>query len=269
MENRTLQGTTVDKTAIRYGIKFIDYLQGNNVNNLDEIINKLDNTEGFIFIYNCMLNRTELWGKLNLEKIKHDTNKDYKEFFDKLKILFGIANSNNIRLNGEIKKITIPNNYFTVTKDYIKEMQNSLSEGIEQQKVHLEESQKSLSKGIEQQKVHLKKYTNKLNNIYSDFIAILGIFTAITFAIFGGMNLLTNLFKNTGSTASSLGYTLILAAIFGLIMWGITELLFYWISKIKGITDSTKDKNKIWFNWIAIIVLTGILILGVLLFTKK
>ena len=287
MENRTLQGITVDDTAIKYGSKFIDYLQGKNVNNLDEIINKLNNIEGFMFIYYSMLNTTEQWGKLDLEKIKHDTNKDHKEFFDKLKILFGIANSNNIRLNGEIKKITIPNNYFTVTKDYIKEMQNSLSDGIEQQKVHLEESQKSLSKGIEQQKVHLeesqkslskgieqqkvhlKKYTNKLNNIYSDFIAILGIFTAITFAIFGGMNLLTNLFKNTGSTASSLGYTLILAAIFGLIMWGITELLFYWISKIKGITDSTKDKNKILFNWIAIIVLTGILIIGVLLFTKK
>ena len=61
---------------------------------------------------------------------------------------------------------------------------------------------------------------------------------------------------------------MILAAIFGLIIWGITELLFYWISKIKGITDSTKDKNKKYFNWIAISVLTVILILGILLFTK-
>lgn len=269
MENRTLLGTTVDETATHYGREFIDYLEGKNVNNLDEIINKLDNTEGFIFIYYTMLNRTELWGELDLEKIKHDTNKDHKEFFDKLKILFGIANSNNIRLNGEIEKITIPKNYIKFTENYIKESEKSLSEVIEQQKVYFEERQKSLSKGIEQQKVNLKKYTNKLNSIYSDFITILGIFTAITFAIFGGMNLLTNLFKNTGSTASSLGYTLIIAAIFGLIMWGITELLFYWISKIKGITDSTKDKNKILFNWIAIIVLTGILILGVLLFTKK
>ena len=114
-----------------------------------------------------------------------------------------------------------------------------------------------------------KKITNKIKgNVYSEFIAILGIFTAITFAIFGGMNLLSNLFKNIGSTPASLGQTLILAAIFGLIMWGIIELLFYWISKIKGITDSTKDKDKKWFNWLAIGVLAIILILGILLFTK-
>lgn len=106
------------------------------------------------------------------------------------------------------------------------------------------------------------------NNVYSEFITILGIFTAITFAIFGGMNLLSSLFKNIGNTTVSLGYTLILAAIFGIIIWGITELLFYWISKIKGITDSTKDKNKILFNWIAIIVLAEVLLLGVFLFTE-
>ena len=116
MENRTLQGTTVDDTAFEYGSKFIDYLQGKNVNNLDEIINKLNNTEGFMFIYYSMLNTTEQWGKLDLEKIKHDTNKDHKEFFDKLKILFGIANSNNIRLNGEIERKIIPENYYAVTK---------------------------------------------------------------------------------------------------------------------------------------------------------
>lgn len=42
------------------------------------------------------------------------------------------------------------------------------------------------------------------NNVYSEFITILGIFTAITFAIFGGMNLLSNLFKNIGNTPVSL-----------------------------------------------------------------
>ncbi|KJY60195.1 YIP1 family protein [Lactobacillus apis] len=114
-----------------------------------------------------------------------------------------------------------------------------------------------------------KKITNKIRgNVYSEFIAILGIFTAITFAIFGGMNLLSNLFQNIGSTPASLGQTLILAAIFGLIMWGIIELLFYWISKIKGIANSTKDKNKTYFNWLAIGGLAIILIFGILLFTK-
>ena len=46
------------------------------------------------------------------------------------------------------------------------------------------------------------------------------------------------------------------------------RILFYWISKIKGIANSTKDKNKTYFNWLAIGVLVIILILGILLFTK-
>ncbi|RHW54441.1 Yip1 family protein [Lactobacillus bombicola] len=144
----------------------------------------------------------------------------------------------------------------------------------------IDDSSKNLTQVNEKLSKQKDSLENKINNqtdtvlskvkslIYPEIITILGIFTAITFAIFGGMNLLTDLFKNIGSTPASLGQTMILAVIFGLIMWGIIELLFYWISKIKGITDSTKDKNKTYFNWLAIGVLAGILILGILLFTK-
>lgn len=188
---------------------------------------------------------------------------NYQDLFYGLEMYTDLIRSNNytemIKYLDD-KKVDL----FTQQKK-LEEKQNSLFDSINEQKEIIGKQKKI----IEDQQHSFQKTTGKINSIYSEFITILGIFTAITFAIFGGMNLLTNLFKNTGSTASSLGYTLIIAAIFGLIMWGITELLFYWISKIKGITDSTKDKNKILFNWIAIIVLTGILILGVLLFTKK
>ena len=139
---------------------------------------------------------------------------------------------------------------------------------LDTKKVELFKKYEKLEKKQFSLKDSLNKTVMKIDNIYSEFVAILGIFTAITFAIFGGMNLLTDLFKNIGSSPASLGQTMILAAIFGLIMWGIIELLFYWISKIKGITDSTKDKNKTYFNWLAIGVLAIILILGTLLFTK-
>lgn len=137
---------------------------------------------------------------------------------------------------------------------------NSLSKEIEKQKTNLQKTNSNLDK-LE------SSIENKIkNNVYSEFITILGIFTAITFAIFGGMNLLTNLFKNIGSTQASLGQTLILAAVFGLIMWGIIELLFQWISKIKRTEDDTKDINKKSFNIIALCILGVILILGVVLF---
>lgn len=200
--------------------------------------------------------------KIFIEKMDFIKN-NYQELFYELEMHTDLLRAENYTSMIDYlddRKVKL----FTQQKK-LEEKQNSLSDSINEQKETIGKQKKI----IEDQQHSFQKTTGKINSIYSEFITILGIFTAITFAIFGGMNLLTNLFKNTGNTASSLGYTLILAAIFGLIMWGITELLFYWISKINGITDSTKDKNKILFNWIAIIVLTGILILGVLLFTKK
>lgn len=116
--------------------------------------------------------------------------------------------------------------------------------------------------------------TNKIsselkNSIYPEIITILGIFTAITFAIFGGMNLLSSLFKNIDSTKASLGQTLILAAIFGLVMYGIIELLFYWVSKIKIPDDNHPQKtnwHRIFLIGLFVGVLASILGIGIWLF---
>ena len=81
---------------------------------------------------------------------------------------------------------------------------------------------------------------NIKRELYPEFITLLGIFTAITFAIFGGMNLLSNLFQNMKSTHASLGQALIFASIFGFTMLGIIEILFIWISKI-NLTIVDKD----------------------------
>ena len=111
------------------------------------------------------------------------------------------------------------------------------------------------------------------DKIYPEIITILGIFTAITFAIFGGMNLLSNLFQNMRSTHASLGQALILASVFGFTLWGLLEILFIWISKINLTKDDKDDKKekkidkkeKI-FNWSALSFLTVILIFGFALF---
>ncbi|BDR60344.1 hypothetical protein [Lactobacillus xylocopicola] len=186
---------------------------------------------------------------------------NYQDLFYGLEMYTDLIRSNNYidRINYlDGRKVEL----FTQQKE-LEEKQTSLSDDISNQENKIY-GQKII---IADQQHDLQKITSKINSIYTEFITILGIFTAITFVIFGGMNLLTDLFKNIGSTPTSLGQTLILAAVFGLMMWGIIELLFYWIIKIKGVTDSTKDKHKHWFNWIALVILATILILGVLLFT--
>ncbi len=110
------------------------------------------------------------------------------------------------------------------------------------------------------------------DKIYPEIITILGIFTAITFAIFGGMNLLSNLFQNMRSTHASLGQALILASVFGFTLWGLIEILFIWISKINLTKDDKKekkiDKKEKIFNWFALSFLAVILIFGLVLFFK-
>ncbi|RHW49710.1 hypothetical protein DS831_05980 [Bombilactobacillus bombi] len=104
------------------------------------------------------------------------------------------------------------------------------------------------------------------NNIYTDFIAILGIFTAITFATFGGLQLFHNMFTNIGKlpTSSIIGKILCLSAIFGIMIYGIIETLFRWISEIK---NSEIHKSNIWLLFILFIILIlGLLILGLLHF---
>lgn len=145
----------------------------------------------------------------------------------------------------------------------------------------IDDSSKNLTRVNEKLSKQKDSLESKINNqtdtvlskvkslIYPEIITILGIFTAITFAIFGGMNLLNNLFKNIGSSPASLGQTMILAAIFGLIMWGITLLLFYWISTIQKKQPKSFYKNwGFWLNVLFILLVAGILSIGILLLTK-
>ena len=111
--------------------------------------------------------------------------------------------------------------------------------------VNIRERVDDLEQRVENNSINAKKnITEAENNIkkelYPEFITLLGIFTAITFAIFGGMNLLSNLFQNMRSTHASLGQALILASIFGFTMLGIIEILFIWISEI-NLTKVDRD----------------------------
>ena len=285
-----------------------DGIENDNLD-VSKIINFLNNTKGFEYLYISLLsqNRDILHADQTFERIRN-----YNEiFYSKLSFLFTVTkavkwNLDNNKSNrdkidylikkyddlqGKVKNVSANENKFIELNNKIEDHDDKLEEVNNKIEVHdtklekvnnkIEVHDTKLEELNDKTEVHdakLEELNSKIKkqekditieikgNIYSEFITILGIFTAITFAIFGGMNLLSNLFQNIGSTPASLGQTLILAAIFGLIMWGIIELLFYWISKIKGIEDSTKDKNKSLFNCVVIIIILVILGLGISLF---
>lgn len=252
-------GNSKDFTSISNLIEYLHEPSKHEDSDIKKVIEDLNNPASLSFIYSFMFMSPDSWGNLDISSIQ----KQNEDFYTKLLAIHKVVEFDKQFIDKKIdEKIN------KASKEKFNPFQTKTEYSINAINSRLDALNTSIE-SIEEKNEHTdEKIENKIKSkVYSEFIAILGIFTAITFAIFGGMNLLSNLFQNIGSTPASLGQTLILAAIFGLIMWGIIELLFYWISKIKGITDSTKDKNKKRFNWFAIGVLVIILILGILLFT--
>ena len=252
------------------------YYTEQQVKNLKELTNKLKNNKNALpYIF------------LNIKKLIHDAdNRDDKELKKELQRIYESLNNESTSKNDiplyfrKLKdidinfynkiiilyKISYNDNLFCIKK--YNNMYSKLKEN--------EEKLNSLNKNTYYINSKIDKQGYKINNmeqtilnkikedVYPEFITILGIFTAITFAIFGGMNLLSNLFQNIKSTHASLGQALILAAVFNLYLWGIIELLFNWISKI----TNAKNKNINKYKLTALIILLCLFIFGFRLFFK-
>ena len=196
---------------------------------------------------------------------KSNTEDDIPFYFKELKNI----NSNFYYKIVFIFQIIYENKINTQNFDRIIELLNKnkelLCSHIEKAKKCKEEEDKKIN-DIENKinKMKAEILDGIKDKIYPEIITILGIFTAITFAIFGGMNLLSNLFQNIKSTHASLGQALILVAVFNLCLWGIIELLFNWISKI----TNAKNKNINKYKLTALIILLCLFIFGLALFFK-
>nr|WP_321316027.1 hypothetical protein [uncultured Ligilactobacillus sp.] len=116
----------------------------------------------------------------------------------------------------------------------------------------------------------LEEIQETKRNIYTDFIAILGIFTAITFAIFGGLQLIGNCLNNLKGwiTLSKVGSILIIASVILLSTYLILMALIVGLSKLLSGDKNNRYKftGKI-TAWI-IGAIIGLFIIGCL-FIKK
>lgn len=211
-----------------------------------------ENTTGLWYVYKEL--KKSIYGKIDLpeQKINNvysifenwDVEKDedekdndvvrnlYKireinpDFYYKLALLYSeITNKNSILQTLDIyNAVNDPHNGI-----------NSLSKEIEKQKTNLQKTNSNLDK-LE------SNIENKIkNNVYSEFITILGIFTAITFAIFGGINTINSISSNlniSSNNPQNLGNLLIGAAVLGIVLFGIITVLFAGIAKI-----TEKDYN--------------------------
>lgn len=107
------------------------------------------------------------------------------------------------------------------------------------------------------------------SGIYTDFIAILGIFTAISFVTFGATDMLASVFTQLKHVKfETIGYSFIVGGIYFLSLYGLIVVMFSGIYKIinrKRRTTRIKEKNFYPFTWyivvaslIVILVLFGV-----------
>lgn len=80
-----------------------------------------------------------------------------------------------------------------------------------------------------------KKAKGKVGHIYSEFVGILAIFTAMSFAMMGSVQVLGNLFHDVKLWGkSSIGYALVIGGIYILIMYLIIMILLVGMKKLYG-----------------------------------
>lgn len=100
-------------------------------------------------------------------------------------------------------------------------------ENAQQQTEQVMESLNKLTETSDQLKKQVEEITDTKSSIYSDMVAVLGVFTAITFALFGGTSLLGSMFKSISNpTPIKLGYSFIVSGVYFLVLYGLIAVLF-------------------------------------------
>lgn len=110
---------------------------------------------------------------------------------------------------------------------------------IKEAKVELEE----IKKQSDSSKKYLESIENIRSGIYTDFIAILGIFTAITFATFGATSMLSSIFSHINNiTFPKMGLIFTIAGIYLICLYALIAVMFVGIHKIIH-SEDVNDEN--------------------------
>ena len=121
-------------------------------------------------------------------------------------------------------------------KEYIDRLASDAknsAESAEKMAKSVENRAKKAEEQMQSANKQAKKAKKKVTSIYSEFIAILGIFTALSFALNGSFQILGTLFKDIKHpTTGSIGYALVIGGIYLLLVYGVILILFIGMSKV-------------------------------------
>lgn len=140
------------------------------------------------------------------------------------------------------------------------DLAEEMAKSVENRAKEAEEQVKSANK-------QARKAKKKVTSIYSEFIAILGIFTALSFALNGSFQILGTLFKDIKHpTTGSIGYALVIGGVYLLLVYGVILILFIGMSKVVDEEAHYRIDTcflKYIFAFSVIMIVIGMFVLGI------
>lgn len=205
---------------------------------------------------------SKIFSRLNKSVLKHyDILSDIifqlsNDDFDKIKYVFGVGENVDYPYQKFIASITVPG--FDTTE--IEGFERHIKLACHQRNLIFKAAVEAKDLAGEARKISEEAYDIK-NKIYSEFISILAIFTAVSFAMMGSVQVLGNLFSQISTPSiNSIGYALIVSGIYLISMLLLIETLFIGMKKV--VKNTEKYKFSIIF-WITLVVSVNLILSGI------
>lgn len=178
---------------------------------------------------------------------------------DFLKIFFGLSNKVNLnefsgfldgfetlqrdKVNSNLRHFEKHIKLSCYQRDYMDSISKSASKRAEEIKRSVEDTEDKVKRASNNANMALtnaneagrkiKKAVGKVKKVYSEFVGILGVFTALSFAMMGSVQVLSNLLNNIKNPSSgSIGYVFIVGGVYLLLMYLLIMTLFIGMKKI-------------------------------------
>lgn len=154
--------------------------------------------------------------------------------------------------------------HFDLAINQAQSLYNEQKKQIEKQKKELANQRSEINEQrgfLEDIRREFRKVQDLKHNIYTDFISILGIFTAITFATFGGLQLLGNVFGNVKFYSTvNIGSVMMLGAIY------LIGTYFLLVALLKGVSGLTGRRYNTPFRtrYVMVYTFSAIFLFGLL-----
>lgn len=194
----------------------------------------------------------------SLKQIIHKNERIYKKALKGVDELYDHIMLEIVRITDNKKNLDRINEIIDQFKkesaDSFEKQDVSLIQTVAEFENKFREADKSFSRqnsDINEISKRAKKLKKKVNNVYSQFVSILGIFTAIVIVFFGGVSVFSDVLTNIHQAEwYQIGFGV---SFVGIIMFDIIFMFLYILSKLVGTPISTKeesDKKIALFRWI-------------------